>query len=116
MNIFGYEIVIIKRKTLAAALPELKKRHDVWVLGNLPPKERTIADMLPGEIGYTVPWAWDEAVNQLRTTFTIGSKGGTSSMRVECTGPEQYQIEFEEPIYRNPMTGEYSSGSKGWPR
>lgn len=101
MNIFGYEIII--RRKPGVVVPPLPPVHEVWVVGDLPANERTIADMRPGDVGYTVPWAWDERVGQLRTSFTIGHKGGTSSLRVECVGQNQYRIEFTRPVYHQPF-------------
>ncbi len=69
------------------------------IIGNPSKPVKTIGDMIAGESGYTVTWAWDN-VNGLDTTFSIGEKGGTSSLWVECIVPGEYVIEFEEPEYK----------------
>lgn len=64
------------------------------------PRDRTNDEMLVGETGYTVPWAYDPDTGELRTTFSIGRKGGTARMRVTCSAPGEYQVEVEAPVYR----------------
>ena len=76
------------------------------VIGNIPEKPKRITDMKPGEVGYTVPWAYSDE-NGLNTNFTINEeKDGTVSLWVECVADGRYVIEFETPIYRNIITGE----------
>ena len=72
----------------------------ISVVDNMPP-ERHIRQMLKGEVGYTVSWAYDG--DNLDEEFTIMSKGGTASLRVECIEPGQYSLTFETPSYR-PVT------------
>ena len=59
--------------------------------------ERKIRDMIPGEIGYTVPWVFSNG--QLNEDFTVSQKGGTASLRVKCVQAHEYEIHFEKPIY-----------------
>ena len=71
------------------------------VIGGEPEPQKTIADLQVGESGYAVPWAYENG--NLNTSFSIGEKGGTASLWVECVSAGQYTIEFEEPEYRNPF-------------
>lgn len=71
------------------------------IIGDAPPKEKTIADLEFGESGYTVPWAYNRDLNHLNTSFSIGKKGGTASLWVECCGENEYVLEFENPVYRD---------------
>lgn len=60
------------------------------------PTERFICQMAVGEIGYTVPWAYDHESGYLDDeTFTVSPKGGTCSLRIECIKPRQYALVFE---------------------
>ena len=72
---------------------------NVVKVSGTPPAERYISDMAEGEVGYTVPWAYRDG--ELNKHYTIGPKGGTASLRVECIIPGQYSITFEEPEYRS---------------
>ena len=58
------------------------------------PKDRKIQEMATGEVGYTVPWAYQDG--NLNEDFTIGTKGGTATLRVECVVPGRYSIHFEK--------------------
>ena len=78
------------------------------VIGGVPPVMPKIRDLEVGESGYTVEWAFNKETMELDTSFTIGDKGGTMSLWVECIAPGEYAIEFETPTYRNPITGNYS--------
>jgi hypothetical protein len=81
------------------------------VIGNLPPRDKKIGDMKPGDMGYIVPWAYDRETGNVRTDYTYSkTKGGTASVWIECVARGEYVIEFETPIYRNPFTGEYNKG------
>ena len=73
----------------------------VGIAGKIPVPDRRIADMQPGQIGYTVEWAYDSETGELDETFTLDSKGGTCSLRVECVRPHQYSLTFETPVYSN---------------
>jgi hypothetical protein len=78
------------------------------IIGTKPKKDKTIGDMKAGDTGYTVPWAYDIDSETLNRNMRIHKdKGGTVSLWVECTGPNEYVLEFEKPIYRNIFTGEY---------
>ena len=47
------------------------------------PNERRIFQMEPGEVGYTVPWAFDVETEELNENHWIKSRrGGTVTMRV----------------------------------
>ncbi len=59
------------------------------------PRSRTIAEMTRGEIGYTVPWAYNPETHDLDTSQTIGEKGGTAHMRVKRTRWGSYVVEVE---------------------
>ncbi len=74
---------------------------NVKVVGMLPVEDTRIRDMMPGQTGYTVPWAYDRVSNKLDPDFTISDKGGTASMRVTCKSIGEYEIEFENPVYRS---------------
>lgn len=74
----------------------MNKKNVVFVT-NLPAPTGRIGDMVPGESGYTVPWAYKDGV--LNEDHSIGSKGGTMSLRVECVDPGEYMITYEEPEY-----------------
>jgi len=56
--------------------------------------ERRIGDMVAGEVGYAVEWAVDDD-GILKENYTVGTKGGTASLRVECVAPHQYRIVYE---------------------
>lgn len=56
--------------------------------------ERRIGDMVAGEVGYAVEWAVDDD-GGLREDYTVSTKGGTSSLRVECIEPHRYEITYE---------------------
>lgn len=74
------------------------------VRGLLPPQETRIRDLVTGQQGYTVPWAYTRETGELDVDFVVREeKGGTCSLRVKCTGINTYEIEFEEPVYRNPF-------------
>ena len=62
---------------------------------------RRIGDMVAGESGYAVEWAVKDG--ELNEQHTVGPKGGTASMLVECIGSHQYKTTYEEPVYRNPF-------------
>ena len=68
------------------------------VIGDIPEPAKKISDLQTGENGYTVPWAYRDG--ELDTGFTVGEKGGTASLWVECVAPGEYVIEFDEPEYR----------------
>lgn len=60
-------------------------------------EERTIADMEPGEVGFTVPWAYDRITGNVRDYFTIRrTPFGTSILRVECILPGNYVVLLED--------------------
>lgn len=73
----------------------------IRIIGGPPKPERTIADMEPGETGYTVPWAYDRKSGNLNTSYRITSGGGTACLWVECLETGKYVIEFEKSVYRN---------------
>ena len=75
----------------------------IGVAGKVP-VERKISDMRAGEVGYTVPWAYNNETELLNEDFTISSKGGTVSLRVECVSPGKYSLTFETPVYRKLFT------------
>jgi len=67
----------------------------ISVAGNIPTK-RYIREMREGEVGYTVPWAYEDGwLDDER--FTVGLKGGTASLRIKCVKPGQYSLTFESP-------------------
>lgn len=63
-------------------------------IGKRPEPDRTIADMDLGEVGYTVPWAYDADTGELNRNFTIGRRGGTCQLRIECTGIKEYTLDW----------------------
>lgn len=67
---------------------------------NEPNPERKISQMVKGEVGYTVPWAFDCKTQMLNENFLVWDKGGTVSVQVECVRPGLYSLTFEEPAYR----------------
>ncbi|MHC4620578.1 MAG: hypothetical protein ACYTEQ_22755 [Planctomycetota bacterium] len=78
-------------------------------------EEETIIGMLPGDVGYTVPWAmWADKERELwvNGNYTIDSKPGgpgrTTNMRIERTkiGVIVYQSTIGD--YK------YSVGERGW--
>ena len=74
----------------------------VSISGNIP-KARRVSDMKPGDVGYVTTWAYSEETNYLCVDAFIDDKGGgTACVRVECVGPGQYALRFEEPKYRRP--------------
>lgn len=64
-----------------------------------PIPDQPIGDMSKGQVGYTVPWAFDG--QNLDEGFTIHAKGGTCSLRVECVKPGLYSLTFETPKYKD---------------
>lgn len=52
---------------------------------NYDPYARRIGDMKRGDVGWTVPWAFDSTIGRLRPHFTLeSSPGGTATMHIEC--------------------------------
>jgi len=68
-------------------------------------QEKKIKDMVKGDVGYSVEWAFDEETSKLNTEFMVGEKGGTFSMKITCLGNDLYDVSFEKPVYRNIFTG-----------
>jgi len=62
---------------------------------NKPPaNEKQIMEMQPGEIGYTVPWAMNNGDN-INLLYHVHLKpGGTSTLKVKCVAPGQYEIDW----------------------
>lgn len=61
--------------------------------------EKQIKDMLPGERGYTVEWAYREG--RLNMCFTVKSDScGTSDMLVECISDGEYKIRLNNGIVK----------------
>ena len=59
-----------------------------------PPKEFYVGDMIPGEVGYVVPWAASQG--NLNTKFTIHPKShGTATLKVECVAPGKYKLDWK---------------------
>ena len=54
---------------------------------------QTIAQMVPGQVGYTVPWAYQDG--ELNENYQFVAKHGMSTLRVECVYPGKYAITFE---------------------
>jgi hypothetical protein len=62
---------------------------------NKPEPERVIADMVKGEVGYTLPWAYDEATNSLNLNYPVyHTPKGTAALYVKCVGVQIYDISF----------------------
>lgn len=57
--------------------------------------EVKIKDMVSGQIGYTVPWAYNEKDKMIDERFTIAEKSGAASLCVECVKPGTYSLTFE---------------------
>lgn len=70
---------------------------NVISVSGIVPAERHIWEMKEGEVGYTVPWAYND--DWLDEKFTIGPKGGTASLRVERIKPRRYALIFETPVW-----------------
>jgi hypothetical protein len=87
------------------------KETDVSVLPETY-EEETIEKMLPGEVGYTVPWAmWADAnrVLWLNGHYGITARPhGTSHLRVERT--KAGAIVYQETIHDH----RYSVGASSW--
>jgi len=71
------------------------------IVGNIK-FEKPIKRMLPGEEGYTLPWAlsFDQMGNAwLNTAYSVhGNKGGTVSMKIKRTGVERTDYEIDTNI------------------
>jgi hypothetical protein len=63
-------------------------------MSNVPPDERSIGDMVAGEVGYTVPWAYDRETDTVDECYSIGNKGEMASLRVDCIQPGVYVLTF----------------------
>ena len=60
---------------------------------NAQPKDKKIADMNPGEVGYAVEWAYDG--EWLSEQYTVEEKPhGTVNMRIECVKRGKYAIAY----------------------
>lgn len=73
----------------------------VLIRGKKGPKfGRRIKDMQPGELGYSVPWAYSPNTSTLNEEFTIHPyKQGTVELPVRCLAPGSYEISFDEVSY-----------------
>ena len=71
----------------------MKKGNVVCAKGNCVP-DRLVKHMYPGEIAYTVEWAYDKKNNYLDESFSIGSYGGTMTLRVTCVDWGVYAVRF----------------------
>ena len=61
---------------------------------NEPEQKRCIKDMVKGEIGYAVTWAYRNG--ELYEEHSIHKeKRGTASLLVKCVKPHKYALEFE---------------------
>ncbi len=60
-------------------------------------QRRKIYEMEPGEIGYTVEWAFNEDTQELNTDFGIYEDAvGTVLMQVTCIKPGEYEIAYTQ--------------------
>ena len=64
----------------------------VWFARNIRLETR-IKNMRLGEIGYTVPWAYDPKTNKLNLEYSVEpATHGTVQMEVICLGRENYTV------------------------
>jgi len=72
-----------------------------------PKNEFRVRDLDIGQSGWATEWSirGDHIDNNCQISKR---KGGTASVRVTCVGVDEYMIEYETPIYRDFLTGEYS--------
>lgn len=62
---------------------------------NEPAYQRQVGDMDPGEVGYTIPWAYNKNLRRLDETVEIISfKSGMNTLLVKCIEKGEYEIEF----------------------
>ena len=67
---------------------------NVMSIKNEPKPERCIKDMVRGEVGYVVTWAYRNG--ELYEEYPIHKeKRGTVSLLVKCVKPHKYALEFE---------------------
>jgi hypothetical protein len=71
----------------------MKKNNVVCVTGNCVP-ERLVKHMHPGEVAYTVEWAYNRDKNYLDENYPVGTYGGTMNLKVTCVDYGIYAIRF----------------------
>ena len=57
------------------------------------PLARQIRGMDAGDVGFTVPWAFDPKTGDLAERYSLlGEPGGTAQLRVDCVMPGVYRV------------------------
>ena len=60
-----------------------------------PEYHQEIGKMRVGEVGYTVPWAYNCETGNLNELYTIEhTRGGTCTLKVKCVLVGKYTIEY----------------------
>ncbi len=70
--------------------------NNVTKVVNEPAVMRQVGEMEPGEMGYTIPWAYNKELRRLDETaeFTTFRAGTISTLFVKCVEKGKYEIEF----------------------
>ena len=67
---------------------------NVLRISHEPEKEKTVGDMLVGDWGFVVPWAYNG--KNIDTTFSIFNKQfGTASLHVLCVDDGKYNLDYD---------------------